>query len=722
MGYPNPDHEPTTLRRVSISRVIDRVGQVLGGRYRLLAPIGTGASATVYLADDVVLRRRVAVKVLHDALADDASFLKRFRAEAHAAAALNHPHIMAVHDWGQGDVPYLVTELLVGGSLRGLLDTGHRLELPQARQVALEAARALDYAHRRGFVHRDVKPANLLFDEEGRLRVADFGLARALAEAAWTEPAGAILGTARYASPEQAQGSSLDGRSDVYSLGLVIIEAVSGSVPFAADTTLGTLMARVDRPVPVPEELGPLVPALSAAGRADPAERPDAATFVTMLMAAGELGPVAPLPLAGTDSLDDVDLDLREPTTLYVAERQVRAEFEPEIMTAPPGTTTNGLTIVTEGESQPRTTVVDRGGAEAVPPGRRDKRRERKAAAAAIAAGGVLVGGGTATDAAALSGRPDPDADLDVPFEVMATDSAPKRRRRWPIVAALVALLVVLAAGGAAALIVANQTPTHVLTNYVDTDIAEARASLEADGFVVVTDIQFSELPSGQVLAQDPGDGTSLKEGETVNLAVSQGPPPVVVPTELGGHGLDEVTQILADAKLGVEVVEQPYDESWDAGVVLGIAEGTPAELPRDSKVPLIVSAGPKPRTIPDGLTGGTEAAVTQQLTALGLKVERNEAYSDVVDAGNVIQVNPKPGSQVARDSTVTVQVSLGEEPVLIPPGIVGMSVAEASAALEARGLTVSGVSGNPGKPVTGADPGVGSSVKRGSGVTLITK
>jgi serine/threonine protein kinase len=108
--------------------VIDRVGQVLGGRYRLLAPIGTGASATVYLADDVVLRRRVAVKVLHDALADDSQFLTRFRAEAHNAAGLNHPHIMAVHDWGQGDVPYLVTELLGGGSLRSLLDTGHRLD------------------------------------------------------------------------------------------------------------------------------------------------------------------------------------------------------------------------------------------------------------------------------------------------------------------------------------------------------------------------------------------------------------------------------------------------------------------------------------------------------------------------------------------------------------------------------------------------------------------
>ncbi|MFM8861338.1 MAG: serine/threonine-protein kinase, partial [Acidimicrobiia bacterium] len=271
---------------MSNARAADRVGQVLGGRYRLLAPIGTGASATVDLADDVVLRRRVAVKVLHDALAGDAAFLRRFEAEARAAAALNHPHIMAVHDWGQGDVPYLVTELLDGGSLRALLDHGALLDPAQARQVGVDAARALDHAHRRGFVHRDIKPANLLFDDEGMVRIADFGLARALAEAAWTEPAGAVLGTAKYASPEQAQGASLDGSSDVYSLGLVLIEAVTGSVPFTADTTLGTLMARIDRPVPVPDAMGALAPALRAAGAPDPADRPDAAAFATMLMAA----------------------------------------------------------------------------------------------------------------------------------------------------------------------------------------------------------------------------------------------------------------------------------------------------------------------------------------------------------------------------------------------------------------------------------------------------
>src|SRR5918995_1602407 len=284
-----------------MTRMTDHIGRVLGGRYRLLTPLGAGASAHVYLADDVRLRRQVAVKVLHAALADDASFLRRFRAEAQAAASLSHPHIVAVYDWsGDDDTPFLVTEYLSGGSLRSILDAGHRLTPSQALVVGLEASRALDHAHRQGFVHRDVKPANLLFGDDSRLRIADFGLARAIAEAAWTEPHGAVLGTARYASPEQALGQTIDGRSDVYALALLLIEGVTGVVPFSADTTIGTLMARLEPPIGVPDELGPLQAVVQAAGTLDPAERCDAAALGRALVAAAQALPrPQPIPLTG---------------------------------------------------------------------------------------------------------------------------------------------------------------------------------------------------------------------------------------------------------------------------------------------------------------------------------------------------------------------------------------------------------------------------------------
>jgi len=252
----------------------EQIGRVLGGRYRLVAAVGTGASATVYQADDVQLRRRVAVKVLHPYLAEDRAFLRRFQAEAQAAAALSHPNIMAVFDWGADEhIPYLVLEYLGGGSLRAMLDRGRLLSPSQALLVGLETSRGLDYAHRRGVVHRDIKPANLLFGEDRRLRIADFGLARAIAEAAWTEPSGVLLGTARYASPEQAKGEPVEGKSDVYSLALTLVEAVTGEVPFAGETTVATLMNRLDRLMPVSADLGPLAAVIERAGRPDPAER-----------------------------------------------------------------------------------------------------------------------------------------------------------------------------------------------------------------------------------------------------------------------------------------------------------------------------------------------------------------------------------------------------------------------------------------------------------------
>src|SRR6476660_3884427 len=258
---------------MAISGVADLTGRVLAGRYRLLAPIGAGASGRVYVADDVRLKRRVGVKVLHLALAEDAGFLRRFRAEAQVAASLNHPNVMAVYDWGEDEVPFMVLELLTGGSLRGMLDADGRLSPSQAAHVGRQVSSALEYAHARGVVHRDIKPATLLFDAHGIVRVADFGLARALAEASWTEPAGAVVGTARYASPEQGTGAPLDGRSDLYALGLGMVEAVTGSVPPVGDSPLGTIGMRQARAITVGPELGALAPVLTRVCRANPDDR-----------------------------------------------------------------------------------------------------------------------------------------------------------------------------------------------------------------------------------------------------------------------------------------------------------------------------------------------------------------------------------------------------------------------------------------------------------------
>ena len=289
------------------STVADLVGRVLAGRYRLLGAIGSGASGRVYVADDVRLRRRVAVKVLHAALADDPGFLRRFRSEAQLAASLHHPNVMAVYDWGEDGVPFMVLELLAGGSLRSMLDAGNRLSPAQTAHVGGQVAAALDYAHGRGLVHRDIKPANLLFDEHGIVRVADFGLARALAEASWTEPAGAVVGTARYASPEQGSGAPLDGRADLYALGLVMVESITGSVPLVGDTPLGTIGLRQETEIEVPTEVGALAPVLARACSANPDARYPSADAMrgAILEVAERMPPPGPLVLAGLGAVGE---------------------------------------------------------------------------------------------------------------------------------------------------------------------------------------------------------------------------------------------------------------------------------------------------------------------------------------------------------------------------------------------------------------------------------
>jgi eukaryotic-like serine/threonine-protein kinase len=663
---------------MALSRLTDRVGQVLSDRYRILAPIGTGASASVYLADDVTLRRRVAVKILHAALAEDEAFLRRFRAEARAAAALNHPNVMAVYDWGHDDVPFLVTEYLGGGSLRTVLDQGRLLSPAQALLVGLEASRGLDYAHRRGFVHRDIKPANLLFDEEARLRIADFGLARALAEAAWTEPHGAVLGTARYASPEQARGETLDGRSDVYSLALVMIEAVTGQVPFSADTTIGTLMARVDRPVDVPVSLGALRAPLLAAGVTRPDDRPDASQFTRMLLIAAEqLDRPEPLVLAGAAVHDHDVVPDRDPTVMRRADPTPGSE--PDLLSAPPGTVIDGIRVIPDpGDDLPPGATVPL--TRLVPDGDGDDH---------------LVGGAEPT---------------------------PRRRRRWRVVT--LSLLLV------AALVVAAgvwwfdvRVPTHTVPNLVKTNVATLEQKIGPDHWVVQrTSVSRDGTVRGQILAQSPAAGTHLKENGVLALTVSTGPPPVPVPQDLAGRTLVAARSELQADELTLGAVTYRYDEDKAAGVVLSLAPGVPSRLPKGSKVPVVVSKGAKPRTVPSIAVGTPVATATSTLEALGLHVSTKPQSSETVPSGQVLGSTPTPGTQIPKGATVELIVSSGPPTVRIPRDILGKSVTAAAAELQSLGLSVSGTHGSPLGKVKGTDPGVGTTVRKGTSIVLITR
>lgn len=642
-----------------MSRPTDQVGRVLSGRYRLIAPVGSGASAQVFLADDVRLKRRVAVKVLHDALADDDSFLRRFRAEAQAAAALNHPNILTVFDWGEDEgSPYLVTEYLGGGSVRSLLDRGVRCTPSQALLLGLEAARGLDYAHRRGLVHRDIKPANLLFGDDGRLRIADFGLARALAEAAWTEPQGAVLGTARYASPEQARGETVDGRGDVYSLGLALIEAVTGQVPFAADTTIGTLMARVGRPVEVPESLGPLRKVLERVGQPEPAARPDAGELGVGLMAiAGDLPRPQPLPLLAATPTD-APVAPQDDTEL--GRRSVFAE-EP--------------TRFADGEA----TVV-----EGLP---------------------VTVG----------------VEPLDV--DEIEGWKPPRRRRRWPWVTLLVLLLAGGGGAGAWYVIDANAPTYPMINVVgLDVQAANA-AILAADHGWGVREEQVRQdgTKPGQVLRSDPPLTEELKRNGRITLFVSQGNTLATIPDGVVGQGLSAATQALqAAGGFTVAKVEEASEEV-PKDTVLRFGDEVPAnrQLPKESAVQLVVSSGPAPRQVPSDL-GATFASAKAAIEAVQLEAVEEQRFSDE-PVGTVIGSEPGAGASVPRDGTVKVLVSKGPDLVKVP-NVQGKTQEQAKQALQAAGLAPGQVFGPIGGTPFTTDPPAGQSVKRGTTVNIYLK
>ena len=669
------------LCAVAATGMTEQIGRVLGGRYRLLSPLGSGASAQVYLADDVRLRRLVAVKVLHPALADDESFLRRFRAEAQSAAALGHPHILAVFDWnGDDGAPFLVTEYLSGGSLRAMLDAGHRLSTAQALVIGLEAARALAHAHREGFVHRDIKPANLLFGEDGRLRVADFGLARAIAEAGWTET-GAVLGTARYASPEQARGEVVDGRSDVYSLALVLVESVTGAVPFSADTTIGTLMARLEHPVPVPDALGPLVPVLTRAGQVERGRRIDAAGLAEGLVAAApELAKPYPLPLVGT------------------------------VAAAPDTTGDQDRTLMGQGV-------------------------KRRNGAAATGAGLAGVSGGDATTNLMRAapprvagpaeppplepGRAQPWRTGVQPAERRPLSAGDRSARRLMVGAAVVVLALTVGMGGGW-LYLQSQVPRHVVpTTLVGMQQSDLASEVRAFRWEIeIEERRQDGTDPGEILETRPAGGEELREGGTLTVVVSQGATLVDLPDGLAGMTEADARSALLAAGLEAEMVPTPSD-SVEEGVVIGFADGDPGpQVPKGSTVRLALSAGDEVE-IPD-LEGRAHEEAVAELEALGLVVELDsEDPEDGLDVGDVIRTEPDAGDEVERGETVVVVVAVGEVEV---PSLSGLTLDEATDELEDEGLSVGSVTGPEDGRVFLTWPFDGSEVEGGSSVDLIMR
>jgi serine/threonine-protein kinase len=560
-------------------------------------------------------------------------------------------------------------ELLEGGSLRSLLDSGYRLSISQVASVGLDVTSALAYAHSRGLVHRDIKPANLLFDEEGHASVADFGIARALAEASWTEPVGAMVGTARYAAPEQLSGLPLDGRADVYALTLVLIEAATGSVPFALDTTLGGLIARAGRSIPVPAELGLLAPVLEQAGLADPEARLSAEALAQQISAvARQLRAPARLPLSGLASAADQE-NAGEHTQLAGGGRRGAAP---------------DLSI----RDDP---VVVVPGPEPLPAVQRPRPELRPAQA------------GPAETRPTLS---DPAG-------------RPRRRRRWW--RALVPLAVLAAAAGVgAALYTSQPAPSYSVPWLVGDTVAGARTVLIAEHLgLSVAASQWDKAAKGSVISQSPAPNTKLLAKGIVAVTISLGPEPVAVPN-LATLNLAQASTALRSTGLRRGAVHDTTSMTVPAGAVISWTPHGKRVAP-GTAVRLVVSTGKPMAVVPALGSATTYDQMVADLKRLHFKSSELTSYSNTVPAGDVITTDPSPGAREVVGTTVSITASLGPHLVTIPASVVGLLPGEAAKVLEGIGLNVYETQGSPLDPVSATQPAVGTAVLYGKSVVLVT-
>lgn len=596
---------------------------------------------------DLTLERRVAVKVLHRNLSNDAKFLERFRSEARSAAALSHPNVMAVHDWGEDEVPYLVMELLGGGSMRSMLDAGAVLTPSQTISVGLDACRGLHYAHSQDLVHRDITPANLIFGDDARLRIADFGLARALAESGWTETGKDLVGTARYASPEQAQGLRLEASSDVYSLGLILVEALSGSKPFSADTMLGTLTARVESDVPIPEVHERLADVLRGMTQREPSKRPTSSEAgIALLKAAEGLPRPKRLPLTGLPE---------QPVTETQESDDALAEGSGDV--ADPDVTVHDSPDKTVVAGTP---VVQVSGDEPV---RRWPWLVLSLAAIAVAAwfAFVQIGTGGLTSAAV------PDV-----VGLTADEAVERLGTTWELaekfdrVTDVPAGRVIRSDPAAGTSLEEGQTVSYwvslglPLIRVPEADLIgrsqeQAIATLEAVLLTVgeIDAVNSEEVGAGLVMSIEAA-ALELPQGDPVNLIVSLGPQERIIPEVAPGTNTESYIETLESIGLGVlQSVEYSDEVPLGQFVAIDPPPGTP--VARGTQITVIISDGPVPVPVPE--TSGLDLGdALDRLDAAGLLA------GDLLGSGNarcsVVGTDPPAGAELQPGEAVAIFLS----------------------------------------------------------------
>ena len=626
----------------------DLSGEVIDGRYQLTRIVASGGMATIYAALDLRLDRQVAVKVMHPHLAQDEQFVSRFIREAKAAASLSHPNIVSVLDqgWNQGGVPcvFIVMELVEGATLRDYLHEQGSLSVERAIQIISPVASALAAAHKLGIVHRDIKPENILVSKEGRIKIADFGLARgALLGSTMTAESSVILGSVSYLSPEQVQRGVADARSDVYSLGIVLFEVLTGQKPYQGEDPVQIAIRHVNDRVPAPSTLNPAITAdvdelVLRATNIDPDKRPrDAGEFLEQLRVLSEK--LDPRKRQLSLELDLPPLPIKEAVRDRVKREKISKTARKED------------TPVKKEKTVPTKKKVSS----------RVQRNRRIAALLAVVLGitawYVFIGPGSRVVVPSLAGMTTKEAkaeledlglNLDIAEEEFSED-IPEGK----VISSNPAGGGRVSPAGTVEVTISRGKERYAVPNLQGLKLDVAEGLIKENKLVVGKVIEeFSnEIPKGFIMRSAPAAGERIKRDSQIEIIVSKGIEQIGVAdykAKSGEQALNELTEA------GFEVeIKYVFSEDLPIGAVISQTPGA-GDMDKGSKVTLLVSKGSEYVFIPN-IFSLAEAKAVAALKDLDLKVVVKKVGNKKVKV--VTNVTPKVGAKVKRGSTVTITV-----------------------------------------------------------------
>jgi len=662
------------------------VGRVLSDRYVIGERIARGGMASVFLALDQRLDREVAVKVMHTGLGDDGQFTDRFVREARAAAKLNHRNVVSVFDQGRdGDITYLVMEYVPGRTLRDVMRQEAPMPPLRTMQLTEQILIALSAAHGAKLIHRDIKPENVLISPDGEVKVADFGLARAVSSAT-TATGGTLIGTVSYLAPEIVLHDGADARSDVYAVGAMMYEMLTGQKPHGGDSPIQVAYKHVHEDVGPPSSVQDGVP-----------------DYVDALIARA--------------TVRDRDQRSADARVLLQQVRSVRRALE-DGLTEDPDLVADLL---------PRPRATPSAGVSADEPTTSTPTDVSDATVAVALGGGVVEGpehtvawdpsddlAGVAPPTAAnkATGLHPPMSPED--YRAMREKHEHPQRGRALLIGAIVAALLVGVLGWWFADGRYTEAPS-----LVGNSEQEAKTEAESDGFTFkIAERRFSEsVEAGVVISTDPGPGDNILPGGTIEAVISKGKDRVTLPEKLKGMTLDEAKAALGELDLVLGEQTRKYDEKVKKDLVIGaVSIEADQQLKRGTVVDLYISDGKKPIDITD-FTGKKATDAQASLEKAGFKVKITEKFSDDVAKGIVMSQDPKSGTGHKGD-TINLTVSKGPDVVKVPK-VTGMKKNKAIQVLEDAGLKAQPVTlgGNP--TIQFQTPSEGSTVKRGSTVRI---